>query len=101
MRWVWLSNRLRKQRVPSIEFSKGNVMGEIGIGIIGSGFMGRTYCETISKYCSRVRLVAVTAGSRAGQLAQDYEVAHEPSVESLLSRGDIGAVFIATPHDVH
>ncbi len=76
-------------------------MGELGIGLIGSGFMGRTYCETISKYCKRARLIAVTAGSRAGQLAQDYGVANEPSVESLLSRGDIGAVFIATPHHVH
>lgn len=76
-------------------------MGELGIGIIGSGFMGRTYCETISKYCNRARLIALTAGSRAGQLSKDYGIAHEPSVESLLSRDDIGAVFIATPHHVH
>lgn len=76
-------------------------MSEIGIGIIGSGFMGRTYSETIAKYCRRGRLVAVTAGSRAGRLAQDYGMDLEPSVESLVARKDIGLVFIATPHHVH
>lgn len=76
-------------------------MSTIGIGIIGSGFMGRTYSETIAKYCRRAKLVAVTGGSRAGQLAQDYGMAADPSVEALLARKDIGAVFIATPHHLH
>jgi len=76
-------------------------MAEIGIGIIGSGFMGRTYSETISKYCTRARLAAVTAGSRAEKLAKDYGMALEASTESLLSRGDVDAVFIATPHHLH
>ena len=76
-------------------------MADIGIGIIGSGFMGRTYSETIARRCRRGRLVAVTAGSRAGQLAGDYGMALEPSVESLLARRDIQAVYIATPHHVH
>lgn len=76
-------------------------MNDIGVGIIGSGFMGRTYSETISKYCKGAKLMAVTAGSRAGELAKDYGMALEPSVESLVARKDIGAVFIATPHHVH
>lgn len=76
-------------------------MKDIGIGIIGSGFMGRTYSETISKYCKRGRLRAVTGGSRAGQLATDYGMSLEPTAESLLARSDISAVFIATPHHVH
>jgi len=76
-------------------------MSELGIGIIGSGFMGRTYTETINKYCKRARVRAVTAGSRAGQLAKDYGIDLEPSVESLVARKDIQAVFIATPHHVH
>jgi len=76
-------------------------MKQVGIGIIGSGFMGRTYSETISKYCTRAVLRAVTGGSRAGQLAKDYAIALEPSVESLVARDDIAAVFIATPHHLH
>jgi len=76
-------------------------MSTLGIGIIGSGFMGRTYSETISKCCQRAKLVAVTGGSRAEQLAGDYGMALEPSVESLVARKDIGAVFVATPHHLH
>ncbi|HOW69437.1 MAG TPA: Gfo/Idh/MocA family oxidoreductase [Phycisphaerae bacterium] len=76
-------------------------MSDIGIGVVGSGFMGRTYSETLSKYCTRGRLKAVAAGSRAGQLAEDYAMDLEPSFEALIARQDIDAVFIATPHHVH
>lgn len=76
-------------------------MSTLGIGIIGSGFMGRTYSETISKHCRRARLVAVTGGSRAGQLADDYGMKHDASLADLLRREEIGAVFIATPHHLH
>ncbi len=76
-------------------------MSEIGIGIIGSGFMGRTFSETITKYCRRAKLVAVTGGSRAEGLAQDYEMALEDSVDSLVARDDIAAVFITSPHAAH
>jgi predicted dehydrogenase len=76
-------------------------MSELGIGIIGSGFMGRTYAETISKYCRGARLVAVTGGSRAEALATDYAITLEASVASLVKRDDIHAVFVTTPHHVH
>ena len=76
-------------------------MSDVGIGIIGSGFMGRTNAETISKCCKRVSLKAVAIGSRAEQLAKDYGIALEDSVDSLVARDDISAVFIATPHHVH
>jgi predicted dehydrogenase len=76
-------------------------MNGIGIGIIGSGFMGRTYSETLSKYCRHAQVRAVAGGSRAGELAGVYGMAHEPSVEALLARKDIAAVFIASPHHAH
>ncbi len=76
-------------------------MTTLGIGIIGSGFMGRTYAETISKYCQRAAVRAVAVGSRAAELAGIYGVTHEPSLDSLLARKDVDAVFIATPHHVH
>ncbi|UCD27706.1 MAG: Gfo/Idh/MocA family oxidoreductase [Planctomycetota bacterium] len=76
-------------------------MSDVGIGVIGSGFMGRTYSEVISKYCSGATLKAVTCGSRAAELAKDYGMDLEPSVDSLLVRDDISAVFITTPHHVH
>lgn len=76
-------------------------MNKIGIGIIGSGFMGRTNAETIAKYLSGARLVAVTGGKRAAQLAADYQTDYSPSVPALLERHDVDAVFISTPHSEH
>lgn len=76
-------------------------MKEIRIGIIGSGFMGRTNAETITGYLPGARLVAVAGGSRAAQLAADYQVKAEPNVSALIQRPDIDAVFISTPHSQH
>jgi predicted dehydrogenase len=72
-------------------------MNTIGIGMIGSGFMGLTYSEVASRHAQGCRLVAITGGRRAPQLAQDYGVAFEASAESLLARADVDAVVLATP----
>jgi predicted dehydrogenase len=76
-------------------------MSDIRIGIVGSGFMGRTNAETITKYLTDARLVAVAGGSRAPKLAADYGVACEASPAALFARDDIEAVFISTPHSEH
>jgi predicted dehydrogenase len=76
-------------------------MVDLGVGIIGSGFMGRTYAETISKYCSNASLKAVTGGSRADQLSKDYGIEWEETVESLVQRNDLSVVFVTTPHHLH
>ena len=76
-------------------------METVGIGMIGSGYMGRTYAESISKYNEGGRLVAVHGGSRAPGLAEDYGIDVEPSLESLLFRPDVDAVIVASPHQVH
>lgn len=76
-------------------------MRTLGIGIVGSGFMGRTNAETITRYLTHAKLVAVTGGSRAKSLANDYGVDSELSIETLLTRSDVDAVFISTPHAAH
>lgn len=76
-------------------------MNKIRIGIIGSGFMGRTSAETVTRYLPDAELVAIAGGSRAPALAKDYGVACEPTVSGLLARGDIDAVFIHSPHSDH
>jgi len=76
-------------------------MTDVGVGVLGSGFMGRTYSETIAKCCSGASLKAVALGSRAEQLASDYGIDLEPSVDALIARDDISAIFVATPHHVH
>lgn len=73
----------------------------LGMAILGSGYMGRTYAECIAKFNSRVRLVAVAGGQRAPGLASDYGVAFEPTYADLLAREDVQAVLVATPHAVH
>ena len=74
---------------------------DIGIGLIGSGFMARTYAEVTARYCQHAHLVGVAGGRRAAGLASDYDVQAETSIESLLHRSDVDAVVITTPEQVH
>src|SRR5262247_3761604 len=74
---------------------------DIGIGILGSGYMGRTYAECVARYNSGSRLVAVAGGSRAPSLAADYGVNAEPDVDALLARADVDAVIITSPQSAH
>ncbi len=76
-------------------------MNELRFAILGSGYMGRTYAECITRHNSRCKLVAVSGGRRAPGLAADYGAVFEASYEALLDRPDIDAVLIATPHADH
>ena len=76
-------------------------MSDVGVGLIGSGFMGRTNAETVTKYLKHARLAAITGGSRAAALAAEYGVPAEPTLEALLQRADVQAVMISTPHAAH
>ncbi|MBA3235068.1 MAG: Gfo/Idh/MocA family oxidoreductase [Chloroflexi bacterium] len=73
----------------------------VRFGIVGSGFMGRTWAEVAANHASGTALVAVTGGRRAAALAADYDVALEPSLESLLARADVDAVVLASPPAGH
>ena len=67
------------------------------IGMIGSGFMGLTYSEAVSKHVQDAQLVAVAGGKRAADLAAEYRVAAEPSPEAVFAREDVQGVILATP----
>ena len=71
----------------------------VGVGILGSGFMGRTWCEAV-KTANGAHLVAVAGGSRAPELAGDYDV---PTLDedALIAQPEVGLVVIATPPHVH
>lgn len=71
------------------------------VGILGSGFMGRTWAEVTARHLPGGRLVAVAGGRRAPQLAKDYECALEAGLEELLSRPDIEVVILTTPPAGH
>jgi predicted dehydrogenase len=73
----------------------------IGFGMLGSGFMGRTWSEVAHRYVPGGRLAAVAGGRRAPALAADYGVPLEPDVESLAARADVDVVVLATPPAGH
>jgi predicted dehydrogenase len=72
----------------------------IGVGIIGSGFMGRTWTECVSRHVTGAQVVAVAGGTRAGALAADYGVRRmEPG--ELIADPAVDALVIATPPSTH
>jgi predicted dehydrogenase len=73
----------------------------VGIGIVGSGFMARTYAQCVVAHTSGTRLAAIAGGSRAADLARDYGVPAEPTLEALLANPDVDAVILATPRSTH
>ncbi len=73
----------------------------VRFGIVGSGFMGRTWAEVAANHASGTSLVAVTGGKRAPALASDYGIPLEPTLEALVARDDIDAVVLASPPGTH
>jgi predicted dehydrogenase len=73
----------------------------VGIGIVGSGYMGRTYAECVTRHVVGAHLVGVAGGTRAPGLAAEYGVAVEPSIEALVERDDVDAVIITSPPTAH
>jgi predicted dehydrogenase len=73
----------------------------LGVGVVGSGFMGRTWSEVAARHVAATSLVAVAGGTRAARLAADYGVAHEPSLEALLDRDDVDVLVVTTPPNLH
>jgi predicted dehydrogenase len=77
-------------------------MSKINVGIIGSGFMGKTYAETIKNYLhDQINLVSLSGGSRAEGLAVEYKTGFDITIEKLLERDDIDAVLISSPQNLH
>ncbi len=75
-------------------------MTPIGIGVTGSGFMGRTHADAANRLES-TRFVAVAGGRRASKLAADYSAECADDIFALVARGDVDAVVITTPHWLH
>jgi predicted dehydrogenase len=73
----------------------------IGIGIVGSGFMSRTYAYGIRELVDGAQLTAVFGGTRAEALARDFEIEREASLEGLLARSDVDVVLLGSPTFLH
>ena len=79
-------------------------MNKIRVGILGVGKMGRTHIDALKDVENGI-VVAVTDPARlpdAGpNLAKEYGLHYEESVESLVARKDLDAVIVTTPHALH
>ena len=73
----------------------------VRVGVIGTGFMGRTWTEVATNHVDGTPVVAVAGGRRAGELARDYGATAESSTDALLARPDIDLVVVATQPDSH
>jgi predicted dehydrogenase len=73
----------------------------VRFGIVGSGFMAHTYAQTLARHTTGTSLVAIGGGRRAPGLAAEYGTVAAPDVDALVSRPDLDAVIIATPHSLH
>ncbi len=74
-------------------------MESVGVGILGSGFMGRTWAATVRR-TPGAELVAIAGGRRAPGLAADFNVpALEP--DALLADPDVDLVLMLTPPRSH
>jgi UDP-N-acetyl-2-amino-2-deoxyglucuronate dehydrogenase len=73
----------------------------VRVGVVGSGFMGRTWSEVAANHAEGTALVAIAGGRRASALAADYGVPLEPSPEALIARPDVDLVILASPPAVH
>src|SRR5215470_17531027 len=76
-------------------------MDEIGIGIIGSGYMARTFAECLAKYTRGGRLRAIAGGSRASTTAAEFGVEAVATVDALVARGDVDVAIVTSPHANH
>jgi len=73
----------------------------VGVGIIGSGFMGQTYARTVQSLVQGAALAGVAEGARAPKLAQDYGVRCFASYKELAVSDDIDLICVGTPHAQH
>lgn len=75
--------------------------GKLGVGVIGSGFMGQTYAKTVQTMVDGARLAGVAGGSRAPGLAEEYGIPCFDSCTDLVERDDVDVVCVGTPHACH
>lgn len=73
----------------------------VGFGLIGSGYMGRTYAACLTRHVPNAQFVSVWGGGRAPSLAEEFGVAADVSLAALLGRPEIEAVVITSPHRAH
>lgn len=73
----------------------------LGVGLIGSGFMGHTYARVASAMVDGAHVAGVAVGSRGPGLAREYGVPFYDSCEALVAGSGVDVVCVGTPHAQH
>ncbi len=76
----------------------------MNISMLGSGFIGRFYADSLQGYRSKDKVVSIYSRTEEGarKFAIDYKVSHTTtSMEESISRADVQVVCIALPNDLH
>lgn len=78
-------------------------MGNVGLGVVGLGRMGRLYVDIIAKFIDGARLIGVTSRtySKAERIAKEYGVKAYKSYDEMLRDPEVDGVIIATPSYMH
>lgn len=74
------------------------------IAMLGSGFIGRFYADSIVGYRNRDKIVVIQSRRQesADKFAQDYNVAHATtSIEEAVAHPDVDTVIVALPNYQH
>lgn len=74
------------------------------IAMLGSGFIGRFYADSIQGYRSKDKIVSIYSRREesAQKFATDYQCHHHTTVmEEAISRADVDIVCIALPNNLH
>jgi predicted dehydrogenase len=73
----------------------------LGVGLIGSGFMGHTYARAAQAMVGGAHVAGVAVGSRGSDLAREYGVPFYDSYEELVASDNVHLACVGTPHAQH
>lgn len=78
-------------------------MRDVGIGIIGSGFVADIHAEALRRVpAARVTAVASPTGGKAQAFAQRHSIPHAfTDYRALLDLGEVDVVSLCLPNDLH
>ncbi|HMJ69357.1 MAG TPA: Gfo/Idh/MocA family oxidoreductase [Cyclobacteriaceae bacterium] len=74
------------------------------IAMLGSGFIGRFYADSLQGYRSRDKIVSIYSrrAESAAKFAKDYDVAfHTDNLEAAINRPEVDVVCISLPNHIH
>ena len=79
------------------------IRDRVGVGVVGTGLMGRRHAENVARWIPEARLAAAFDADQklASRVGQELDAVACASLDALLDRDDVRAVIIASPSRFH